>query len=433
MLWRYIRSGMMRRWRQVLIVLLRLLLSLLLLLLLLLLLRTLLLLLLLLLDLLLCLLHLLLLLLLLLLTRRVRKILKVKSHRWHTAMLLMRRLSHGGNVGRRSGQRRPAFCRRRRAHVARLKVPKSVLVRRTRIQFVLAVPPRVRKLADAFVVVHEVDTGATILTRVVGTVVDVGLAIGTSIASQAVATVPVQMVVASATVLTGIRAAFVDVSLTPLASVAWQTVADKLVDTVLAGAAVHARIAGTLVHVAEASSIVVAARTVAPEVVYQVYAAATVGTGVAGALVDVRFAVLTGFSSLKILNYVELANSIFPRPNVAPGVQLPETLNKGRQLVEVKRNPRRYLAIPKTLSACVTGKDEENCPPSMAVFPASGSCKTEERRQISCPSYEVSRWDLIMQTLGPGCAIERLIGRGKRFFGHMPSPRTKTDLVLECH
>lgn len=122
MLRRYIWPGMMRRRRQVLIVLLRLLLSLLLPLLLLLLLRALLLLLLLLLlDLLLCLLHLLLLLLLLLLTRRVWEILKVKSHRWHTTVLLMRRLSHGGNMGWRSRQRRPAFRRRRRAHVARLR------------------------------------------------------------------------------------------------------------------------------------------------------------------------------------------------------------------------------------------------------------------------------------------------------------------------
>lgn len=86
---RHVRSGMMGGRRQILIVLLRLLLRLLL--------------------------------LLLLLARRVGKILKIESHWWHAAVLLMRRLSHSGDVGGRGGQRRPAFGRGRRAHVARLR------------------------------------------------------------------------------------------------------------------------------------------------------------------------------------------------------------------------------------------------------------------------------------------------------------------------
>lgn len=60
------------------------------------------------------------------------------------------------------------------------------------------------QLADAFVIVNEIDTRSTVLARVVGAVVDVGLAIGAGVAGQALAAVTIQMVVARATVLTGV-------------------------------------------------------------------------------------------------------------------------------------------------------------------------------------------------------------------------------------
>jgi len=38
-----------------------------------------------------------------------------------------------------------------------------------------------RQLADAFVIVDEIDAGTTVLTRIVGAVVDVGLAVGAGV------------------------------------------------------------------------------------------------------------------------------------------------------------------------------------------------------------------------------------------------------------
>lgn len=150
-----------------------------------------------------------------------------------------------------------------------------------------------RQLADTFIVVDKVNTGATILTRIVRTVVDIRLAVSASITSQTLATVPVQVIFASASMLTGIGSALVNVCLASLATVAWQTVADELIDTIFAGAAVYARIAGALVHVAQTSSVVVASGTLAPVPIDQVYTSSAIGTGITGALVYVCLAVLT--------------------------------------------------------------------------------------------------------------------------------------------
>lgn len=151
-----------------------------------------------------------------------------------------------------------------------------------------------RKLADTFVIIDQVDAGTAILARIVRAIVDVCLAIGTSVSSETLAAVSIQMIVASAAMLTRIRAALVDICLASLPTVTGQTVADKLVHTILAGATVHARITRTLVHIAQASSIVITTRTFAPESIYQIYATATISARIAGAFVDVRFAVLPG-------------------------------------------------------------------------------------------------------------------------------------------
>lgn len=94
-----------------------------------------------------------------------------------------------------------------------------VLIRRARVQLVLAIPAGVRQFADAFVIVDKIDAGSAVLTGVVGAVVDVRLAIGPGVTRQALAAVAVEMIVARATVLAGIRAALVDIHLAPLAAV----------------------------------------------------------------------------------------------------------------------------------------------------------------------------------------------------------------------
>jgi len=62
----------------------------------------------------------------------------------------------------------------------------------------------VGQLADAFVIVNEIDARSAVLAGVVGAVVDVGLAIGAGVAGQALAAVAIQMIVARATVLAGV-------------------------------------------------------------------------------------------------------------------------------------------------------------------------------------------------------------------------------------
>lgn len=54
-------------------------------------------------------------------------------------------------------------------------------VGRTGIEFVLAVATGVGQLADALVVVHQIDAGTAVLARVVGTVVNVGFAVDTGV------------------------------------------------------------------------------------------------------------------------------------------------------------------------------------------------------------------------------------------------------------
>lgn len=96
---------------------------------------------------------------------------------------------------------------------------KYLLVRRARIQFVLAISTGMRQFANAFVIVYQIDAGATILTRIVGAIVDVGFAIGPNVSGQTFTTVTVEMIVTSATVLTRIRAALVDIGFASLAPV----------------------------------------------------------------------------------------------------------------------------------------------------------------------------------------------------------------------
>lgn len=48
-----------------------------------------------------------------------------------------------------------------------------------------------RQLADAFVIVDKIDAGSAVLARIVGAIVDVGLAIGPRVAGQALAAVAV--------------------------------------------------------------------------------------------------------------------------------------------------------------------------------------------------------------------------------------------------
>ena len=195
----------------------------------------------------------------------------VSAWRRHHALVHVL-VAQPSGVSHRTSTREVQEVRRRRALGAM-----ETLVRRARIQLVLAVPARVRQFAYALVIVDQVDAGTAILTGRVGAVVDVRLAIDTRITGQTLAAVAIQSVLADATVLAGIRAALVDVGLASLATVAGQTMADELVHAVFASATVNAWIRGALVHVAQATRIVVATRTLAAEAVDQVDAASAIG------------------------------------------------------------------------------------------------------------------------------------------------------------
>lgn len=189
--------------------------------------------------------------------------------------------------------------------LAKRKGRKDILVRRAGIQLVLAVSAGVRQLANAFVIVHEVDAGATVLAGSVGAIVDVGLAVGAGITGQTLAAVAIQMILARSAVLARIRAALVDVRLASLAAVTGQTMADELIHSVLASAAVQARRTRALVHIAQTSGIVVAARTFASIAVHQVDATPAVRTRITRALVNVGLAILAGEAWLALAGIPE--------------------------------------------------------------------------------------------------------------------------------
>jgi hypothetical protein len=71
------------------------------------------------------------------------------------------------------------------------RTSENVLIRRARIQLVLAISAGMRQLADAFIIIHEIDAGTTVLTRIVGAIVDVSLAVGAGITRQALAAIAV--------------------------------------------------------------------------------------------------------------------------------------------------------------------------------------------------------------------------------------------------
>ena len=163
--------------------------------------------------------------------------------------------------------------------------------RRTVVDVLLAVIPSETGLAVAFVAVHPVYTGASVLTWVALAVIDVDLANGSIPSLVAFALIAVYKVLAGYCIFAWVGNAFVDVYLTILSAIAWLTLAHIFRNIVHTLALILARIFLAVIWVDLAVGSLKTNGTGAGIRTYALFADPRILTWVISALIDVN---LTG-------------------------------------------------------------------------------------------------------------------------------------------